>query len=417
MIGNYLSCAALPSDRYRNTMSSVDGSLSEEHYSDEDYYYRYLNAEYNDEEDDYRFDVSDVEYNNSGDEDEDSRVFASPQRALFARLRRNHAKTIHVDCYILPTGYGYHLGNALVGNTVVQNISRLDIRKCFNYGRNAEASAHNGEDPLLRFFRESTTLQYVNLSGMGLLPPVTNQALLALAASPTLTTLKLELKLVPSDSFIFLMEHSKSLASLIGLGHGSKHPNSAEQNRRVAQAIANRTLLRKLSVSSNSDHVPLITEVLREMKSQCFLTELEIDGVRSSSLMEALASLLSSTTSIQRLTIKSVHLCAEWLSLFGEGLVANQSVSHLGLERFSYDTRNDGIHRFLRARQTPAWSPNLQSICFKNLDVSDSPFDGPTLGSEIVDFLRPNATRLLRRWMLRSRVVTTVRTQSTILAG
>jgi hypothetical protein len=268
--------------------------------------------------------------------------------------------------------------------------SELVIEHGYFMPLNPEDRYPNEEEEMVRFLRESTSLEGVSIYGRpwfdGALPiNLVSRFLSAIAENSNIRNLRLgDLRDTSVESFISLLQTTTSITTM-RFGHWEPHSTPSQMCERLAQAISMNRTLESVDISGYS---VLDRLVISHLGSHRSLTDLTVgwDGPLDLEFMRALVMCLQSTHTLEQLKFSQGDFTTEVLSLLVESLCENQTVSYLSLSNCSYESI-EPLLRFMHSGPTATWSPRLRELLIRGSQVLRPA--QPT-NTHIADFLSGN---------------------------
>jgi hypothetical protein len=226
----------------------------------------------------------------------------------------------------------------------------------------------NEEEEMVRFLRESTSLESVWLHGTPYCGPsnLGSRFLSAIAENSNVRTLNLgRMSDTSVECFISLLQTTTSITSLVRFGGWAPHHNPSMDRERLARAVSTNQTLESIRVSNDGDSALEIL-VLSYLGSHRSLQELIIDwyGPHIIEHIRALVLCLQSTKTLKRLEFAHGKFTSEVLDLLVDGLRENQTVTGLCLNNCTYESI-DPLLRFMHSGQTTSWSPCLRELTIR----------------------------------------------------
>jgi hypothetical protein len=228
----------------------------------------------------------------------------------------------------------------------------------------------NEEEEMVRFFRESTSLESVRLHGTPYGGPSNLGARFVSAIAENSNIRTLDVGHMPDTSvecFISLLQTTTSITSLVRFGVWAPHHSLSVDRERLARAISTNQTLESITVSIEGDSALEIL-VLSYLGSHRSLQELTIDWpgrhILDCEHMRALVLCLKSTKTLKRLEFAHGKFTTEVLTLLVDVLRENQTVTRLCLNNCSYESY-DPLLEFMHSGQTTSWSPSLRELTIR----------------------------------------------------
>jgi hypothetical protein len=226
----------------------------------------------------------------------------------------------------------------------------------------------NEEEEMVRFLRESTSLESVWMYGTPYGGPsnLGSRFLSAIAENSNVRTLYLGgMPDTSVESFISLLQTTTSITSLVRFSDWAPHHNPSMDRERLARAISTNQTLESITVSNTGDSALEIL-VLSYLGSHRSLQELKIrwHGPHNPGDMRALVLCLQSTNTLKRLEFAHGMFTTEVLDLLVDGLRENQTVTGLCLNNCSYESIAP-LLEFMHSGQTTSWSPFIRELTIR----------------------------------------------------
>jgi hypothetical protein len=270
-------------------------------------------------------------------------------------------------------GYGERLGQALVGNTHVTDITLRLIPQDI-YGPNVNQQHERGPEGialLLNYLRDGPSLREFNVRGG--IEKFMRPAIQAISHNPRLETLEIEDAEVPAEEMALLLRTTTALKTL---------SLPMVNSEIVAQALGENQTLDRLELTFDPSDAP-DGIVLSHLQSHLKLTHLVLKQKPDTELSDtatmdaAISVYLRDTTGLRTLKLVGQSFNQDRMQHLVQGLQANQSLVHLTVTSCQFDQGATAV---------------AQSFACSNIGVSLSSIfklfvEGCTSAPELVAYL------------------------------